>query len=131
MQTSNFMKNSLQSNLGKLLLRLFPSVFLLTHGIPKLQKILAGDFSFGNPIGIGELPSLFLAVIAEVLCPIFIIVGYRTRWASVPVIFLMAVAAFIVHQSDTFKRKELALLYLICFLVIALIGPGKFSLDRK
>ncbi|WP_276392308.1 DoxX family protein [Eudoraea chungangensis] len=125
------MKNTLQSDIGKLILRVFPSMFMLTHGIPKLQKTLNGDFSFGNPLGIGEAPSLFLAIIAEVVCPILIIVGYRTRWASIPVIITMSVAAFIVHQTDGFKRKEMALVYLVCFLAIALIGPGKFSLDRK
>ncbi|MGB5355555.1 MAG: DoxX family protein [Eudoraea sp.] len=125
------MKNSLQNDLGKMLLRILPSMFLLTHGIPKLQRLLNGDFGFADPIGIGELPSLFLAMIAEVVCPILIIVGYKTRWASIPVVIVMAVAGFIVHHSDPFKGKEMAFLYLVCFLVVALIGPGKFSLDRK
>jgi putative oxidoreductase len=43
----------------------------------------------------------------------------------------MLVAAFIVHLDDPFKRKELALLYLVGFLVVLLMGPGKYSLDKK
>jgi putative oxidoreductase len=43
----------------------------------------------------------------------------------------MIVAAFIVHFDDPFKNKELALLYLAGFLIIFIIGPGKYSLDKK
>jgi len=43
----------------------------------------------------------------------------------------MAVAAFIVHGDDPFGTKEKALLYLAFFIVIALVGPGKFSIDEK
>jgi len=43
----------------------------------------------------------------------------------------MIVAAFIVHLDDPFKRKELALLYLVGFLIVLLMGPGKYSLDKK
>jgi putative oxidoreductase len=43
----------------------------------------------------------------------------------------MLVAAFIVHLDDPFKRKELALLYLVGFLIVLLMGPGKYSLDKK
>ena len=41
---------------------------MLTHGIPKLQKILAGNWEFGNPLGVGTELSLGLAVFAEVGC---------------------------------------------------------------
>ena len=34
-------------------------------------------------------------------------------------------------ESPSFKRKELALLYLVGFLIVLLMGPGKYSLDKK
>ncbi len=43
----------------------------------------------------------------------------------------MAVAAFVVHGADPFERKEMALLYLIGFTAIALLGAGKYSVDKK
>ena len=43
----------------------------------------------------------------------------------------MAVAAFVVHGADPLAKKEMALLYMVAFLAIAFIGPGRFSLDRK
>ena len=125
------MKNSLRNDLGLALLRILPSVMLLTHGIPKFQKLIAGDFEFGDPIGIGPAPSLFLAVVGEVICPILIILGYKTRWASIPPAITMLVAALFVHGADPFGVKEKALLYLSFFLVIMLLGPGRYSIDRK
>jgi len=125
------MKNSLKSDLGLALLRILPSVMLLTHGIPKFQKLLAGDFEFGDPIGIGAAPSLFLAVIGEFICPVLLIIGYKTRWAAVPPAIVMIIAGFIVHASDPFNVKEKAFLFLSFFLVIMLLGPGRYSIDKK
>lgn len=125
------MTKKLKSDIGLAVLRVLPSAFLLSHGIPKLQKLLNGDFEFADPIGIGSTPSLFLTVIGEVICPILVIIGYKARWATFPIVILMAVAAFIVHGSDPFGRKELALLYLVCFVVIMLLGPGRYSIDKK
>lgn len=125
------MKNSLKTDLGLALLRILPSVMLLTHGIPKFQKLLAGDFEFGDPIGIGATPSLFLAVIGEFICPILLIIGYKTRWAAVPPAIVMIVAGFIVHASDPFNVKEKAFLFLSFFIVIMLLGPGRYSIDKK
>jgi putative oxidoreductase len=125
------MNNSTTYNIGLLLLRVGFSTLMLTHGIPKLLKILSGDFSFGDPIGIGAPATLVVAVICEVLFPVLIIIGFKTKLAAIPVILTMAVAAFIVHAADPFGRKEMALLYLIAFVVIALLGAGKYSVDRK
>jgi len=125
------MKNSLKSDLGLALLRILPSAMLLTHGIPKFQKLLAGDFEFGDPIGIGPAPSLFLTVLAEFVCSILLIIGYKTRWAAVPPAIVMLVAGFIVHSADPFDVKEKAFLFLSFFLVIILLGPGRYSIDKK
>jgi len=125
------MKNSLQNNIGLAVLRIGASGLMLTHGIPKFQKLISGNLEFGDPIGIGSTPSLFLAIIGEFICPILVIVGFKTRWSTIPTIITMAVAAFIVHGGDPFKDKEKALLYLILFIVITLLGPGKYSIDKK
>lgn len=118
-------------HLGLLFLRVAFSGLMLTHGIPKLLKVIEGNFEFGDPIGLGVLPSLILTVIAEAICPLFIIIGFKTRLASIPVIITMGVAAFVVHGADALAIKEKALLYLAAFIAIALLGPGKHSADRK
>ncbi len=125
------MKNSPITDIGLAILRILPSIMLMTHGIPKLNKLIAGDFAFADPLGIGQAPSLFLTVIGEVLAPALMIIGFKTRIAAIPSLVTMLVAAFVVHAQDPFGTKEKALLYAVVFLVIALLGPGKFSIDRK
>jgi putative oxidoreductase len=41
----------------------------------------------------------------------------------------MFVAAFISHGEDPFRRKETALLYLLFYLVLLIIGSRKYSVD--
>lgn len=118
-------------HIGLLLLRLGFSGLMLTHGIPKLMNLLNGNLEFSDPLGIGPVPSLILTVIGEVLCPLLIIIGYKTRLAAIPAAITMAVAAFIVHGTDPIGTKEMALLYLLAFVIIILTGPGKYSVDRK
>jgi putative oxidoreductase len=104
---------------------------LLTHGYGKFLKLINGDFEFSDPLGVGAIPSLFFAVSGEFIAPIFIIFGFKTRWASLVSIITMAVITFIVHADDPFKGKEKALLFGIGFILLFLQGPGKFSLDKK
>lgn len=113
------------------LLRIAASLLIMTHGFPKLMRILDGDFSFGDPIGIGEAPSLVLVAFAEFFCAIFVLIGLGTRIALIPLIITMAVAVFIAHAGDPFGRKELPLFFLISFIVLFFTGAGKYSLDKK
>jgi putative oxidoreductase len=115
-------------NITLLITRIVFSLSMMTHGYPKLMNLLSGSPSFGNPIGIGEIPTLILAVLAEFVAPIFIIIGYRTKIFTLLPMVTMLVAAFV---DDPFKRKELALLYLVGFLIIFLMGPGKYSINKK
>lgn len=129
---SPFMSSGpLSQDLGLLILRLLSGSVLLTHGYPKFQKILQGDLKFGNPLGLGEVPSLYLSTLAEFLCAILIIIGLYTRVALIPLMINMSVAFFIVHSADVFGIKELALLFLGMFIVLFLTGPGRYSVDNK
>ncbi|WP_308993778.1 DoxX family protein [Mariniflexile litorale] len=116
-------------DLGLLILRIGFAGMLLTHGIPKLNLLFESPIKFADPIGVGEITSLILTLIGEVLAPILILIGFRTKLAAIPVIITMFVAAFIVHASDAMAVKEKALLYLIGFVVIFLTGAGKYSID--
>lgn len=114
-----------------LLLRVSIAAFMITHGWPKLSKLLAGgEIQFGDPIGLGPALSLVLAVFAEVVCSILIGIGLGTRLATLPLMFTMLVAAFIAHGPDPFGRKEAALLYFLIYLTLFVTGSGKYSLDH-
>ncbi len=119
------------SDLGKFILRISFSLMMLTHGISKVDRLFADEIKFSDPIGLGSFLSLILIAFAEFVAPIFILIGFKTRWFSIFPVIGMAVAAFISHWEDPFSRKEKALLFMFGFLVIAMIGPGKYSIDKK
>ena len=118
------------NDLALLLLRLGFGGLMLTHGIPKLSR-LSDPSGFPDPLGFGPMFTLILALIGEVLAPVLIIIGLKTKLATIPSIITMAVAAFIVHASDPIGTKEKALLYLFAFIIIFLTGPGSFSIDGR
>jgi putative oxidoreductase len=118
------------SDVGHLVLRLSFSLLMLTHGVPKLQQLVAGGTSdFPDPVGVGSTVSLIVAVCGEAVAPVLVMIGLFTRWAAVLPCVIMAVAAFMVHSGDPLAKRELALLYLAGFAVIALVGPGGYSID--
>lgn len=119
-------------DLLKLLLRLAFGGLMLLHGYPKLVKLFShplAEVSFADPLGVGPAISLILTVIAEFLLAIFVLIGFRTRLATYPLIFTMTVAALIVHAGDPLKDRELAILFLVGYIAIAILGAGKYSLD--
>ncbi|RSK40292.1 DoxX family protein [Mangrovimonas spongiae] len=118
------------TDLALAILRIGFSGMMLTHGIPKIS-MLSDPSSFGDPLGVGPTVSLILTLIGEVLAPIMIIIGFKTKLAAIPAAITMAVAAFIVHASDPLKTKEMAILYLLAFVVIFLAGPGRLSIDGR
>ncbi len=123
--------NLKNTDIALLLLRIGVSGLMLTHGVPKLMKLFGSEpITFGDPVGIGMEASLTLAVFAEVICSVLILIGLGTRLAAIPLAVTMAVAFFIIHAADPFQRKELALFFLIVYLVLFLTGSGKYSLDH-
>ena len=84
---------------------------------------------FADPIGLGETPSLILTLIGEVVAPILVLVGFKTKWATLPTIITMLVAAFVVHLNDPLGTKEKSILFLIAFVAILIAGPGHYSYD--
>lgn len=104
---------------------------MLTHGFGKLTMLLEGHaVQFADPLGIGPAMSLALVVFAEVFCSALLIFGAATRFAVIPLLVTMLVAAFIVHSNDAFRIKEMALLYLTIFISLLIAGAGKFSVDN-
>lgn len=118
-------------NLGLLILRFGFSIGLMTHGYGKFLRVINGNFKFGDPLGIGATPSLILASFGEFIAPIFIIIGWKTRLFSIFPTLTMLVAFAIAHDGDPFSKKEKSLMYLIAFIVIYFMGPGKYSVDKE
>jgi putative oxidoreductase len=124
---------SLFHDLGLLIMRVsFSLMMLIGHGLPKLNKALAGDTSFADPIGLGPAISLYAAIFAEFFCALLVALGFQTRIAAGFLVFTMLVAAFVVHASDPFfTQKEFPLMYAFLFLGVMGTGAGRYSIDQR
>ncbi|NOY88422.1 MAG: DoxX family protein [FCB group bacterium] len=118
-------------NLGLLILRIGIAVLMLFgHGSDKLVNFGQIATNFPDPLGVGSTFSLMLVVFAEFFCSLAIAFGFLTRWATIPLIFNMFIAAFVIHGGDSWGNRELALLYLLPYVTLLISGPGRFSLDH-
>lgn len=116
-------------NFALLLLRVGAGILLLAHGYDKLVHFENFRSQFLNFMGLGSRVSLSLTIFAEFFCSIFVILGLFTRLAVIPIIVVMCVATFMVFQGHVFGKGELPALYLLVFLTILLVGPGRVSVD--
>ena len=106
------------------------SLMMIQHGLDKLMHFAQKSKEFADPFGLGATTSLSLVVFAEFFCAAFIILGLFTRFAAIPLIIAMSVALFFAHKGEFFGKGESAGIYLVCFITILLMGPGRASLDR-
>jgi putative oxidoreductase len=139
--------NDTMTSIGLLILRFGVGGYLAIHGWGKVQMVIDGQFEgFPDPFGIGPAPSLVLAAGAEFACSILVMMGLLTRFAVIPILITMLVAAFHAHANDPWTSdagaklfmdgkskfplsKEPALINLFAFAALLFTGPGRFSLD--
>ena len=117
-------------DMGLLIFRIVIGVLMLTHGWQKLSNFETLSAVFPDPIGWGSSMLLTMIVFAEVVCSILLILGLFTRISTLPLIIGMLVAAFVVHGADPFQVKELAILYMFGYILLAFTGAGKLSADN-
>ena len=74
------------------------------------------------------------AIILEILFPLFLIVGYKTKWAA-SIMALFTFTVTIVFHTDFSESMQLILFLKNIaivggFMIIVAYGPGKISLDH-
>lgn len=121
--------NNTGASLFLLVLRIFFGLLLMNHGIQKWGGFHELSATFPDPMGVGSPLSLGLAIFGELICSMAFIIGLLYRLAMIPMIFTMGMAFFVIHGNDAFAAKELALIYLVVFILMYISGPGKFSVD--
>ena len=124
-------QNSNGVDLALLIARFGIAGLMLTHGIPKLGMLLStGQVQFPPIMGMSPELSLGLTVFAEVFCSVFILAGFATRLAVIPLIITMLAALVFIHSADPIAKQEPALQYLLVYLVLLFAGGGKYSVDH-
>lgn len=117
-------------NFSMLFLRVvFGILIIVKHGYMKVQNFATLQTQFYNFLGLGSKTTLILAILAEMLCALFVVLGLFTRFSVIPLIFTMLVAIFGADKGKPMIESELALLYLGTFVTLLLCGPGKISID--
>ena len=104
-------------------------LMLFNHGIEKWSAMESASLNFPDPLKIGSMLSFSLVIFAEVFCSVGFIFGALYRLCLIPMIITMAMATFVIHAKDPFAVKELALIYLVIFVLMFFTGPGRFSVD--
>ncbi len=123
-------------DLGLLILRIAVGVLMLLHGIAKLKGV---SFIEGM-LDRNGLPA-FLAYgvyVTEIVAPLLIIIGFRTRLASAAYAFGALSAVFLVHSGDIFTLNEhggwgieLLGLYLLGAIALFFTGSGKIAFSSS
>ena len=124
-------------DLGKLILRLTLGVLLLLHGIAKVTRGVPGIEKMVEGIG---LPSYFAfgVYLGEVLAPILVLLGFYARLGAALIVVNMLFAIVLAHRADLLVLTktggwalELQAFFLFTALALALMGPGRFSINRR
>ncbi len=122
-------------SLGKLILRVMVGGLLLFHGV---DKMLHGVGFIEGMMKVQGLPTYvaFGVYIAEVLAPLILLLGWRSRWWAGIIAFNMAIAIYLAHSKSLFTlgshgswSLETPMFFLLGALAIVFLGSGKYAIS--
>ncbi|MBD8150864.1 DoxX family protein [Pseudomonas fluorescens] len=118
--------------IGLLFLRVSGALFLLwVHGLPKLLNYSEQLKLIEDPFHLGASVTLWLAIFAEVLCPVLIVAGVLVRLACLPILAVLVIALLVVHPQWTLFEGQFGWLLMIIFTSILIAGPGRLTLGHR
>src|SRR5687767_5147056 len=127
----------MNENTGKLILRLTLGTLILLHGIAKLTGGVGG---LSGMVAAAGLPAFvtYGVYVGEVVAPILVLLGWYSRIGAALIAINMLFAIALAHRAEIFTlgdsggwALELQGMFLFTGLALALIGPGRFSLNDK
>ena len=120
-------------NIVELIGRIFLSVIFLLAGIRKIfnyEGTIEYMESFGVP---GYL--LIPAIVIEILFPLLIIIGHKTKFSAMILSLFAILLALIFHTDFSNQMQLMSFLknFAIAggFLIIFVRGAGKYSIDQR
>ena len=116
-------------NLAMFILRVGAGILMIHHGYDKLVHFNQYAQHFMHFFGMSAQVSLSLVIFAEFFCAIFMILGLFTRLAAIPLAIDVAVAVAKGHDIDILGQGEHAALFVLIFITILILGPGRISID--
>lgn len=120
------------NNYPYLLFRLVVAAMFFMHGAQKIFGFSGGITGSGGTADFASL--IWFAGLIEAAAGILIFLGIFSRLAAIIAIIEMAVAYITAHLPNginpLLNKGELALMYLVSFIVISRYGSGKWSLEK-
>ena len=114
------------------LFRVVVGLIFAVHGSATVLGLFGGMRGTGEAVAAGVWPGWYAGMI-QLVAGTLVVVGLGTRLAALLCSGSMAYAYFVVHQPDALapvaNGGETAALFCWAFLLIAVLGPGPYSLD--
>jgi putative oxidoreductase len=127
----------MQSDLGKLLLRLTTGGLMLFYGLYKLQNGIQVVKDIVRGQGLPEVIANAV-YLGEVVAPVLVVLGIFTRAAAGVMAIDMLAAIFLAGMANILKTGaygayalEIEAFFLLNALAIMLLGPGKLALGGR
>ncbi len=123
-------------DIGRLVLRLMLGGMMLFHGV---DKALHGIAFIKGLVSKEGLPEVFAYAVyaGEILAPLFLIIGWKSRfWAGIVAVnmlvamYLTKMGSFMALGEHGAWAVEVPMFYLLSALAIALLGSGKYAFTR-
>ena len=130
--------SSLNADTGKLIIRLGLGGLMLFHGVAKIIHPDSLNFISGM-LTANHLPAILVygVYIGEVVAPLMVIVGYRSRIGGLLIAVNMLFALFLAHSGDLFSLTqhggsavELQLFYLLTAVAVVFLGSGRLAFKQ-
>ncbi|MDE7108785.1 MAG: DoxX family protein [Muribaculaceae bacterium] len=124
--------------MGRLFLRLFVGIMLMQFGVRQIAHFYELNTVFPSVLGLDSEASLITMTVIEIVCSIFIMFGFLTRFMTIPPIVSMIVAEYYLlhdfvseasYSLDWQQQGYLPIMFLGIYFFILLVGPGKISVD--
>jgi len=121
---------------GKLVLRLALGVLMLLHGLAKISSGVTGIAGMLQGAG---LPAMLAygVYVGEVIAPLLVIIGVYARIGAWLIASNMLFAIWLAHSAEIFLlgrgggwALELQGMFLSTAVALALIGPGRYAVNR-
>lgn len=103
---------------------------IIVHGIKKIGIGTAIAEVVPNPFHLPPNFNQIFAIVANLFFPLFIMIGWCTRWATLPILAITLTGYFVVHGDESLLMRDVPFMYSLGFLLIFCLGPGKYSFDR-
>lgn len=134
------MNPALQQDVARFVLRIALGVLILLHGITKLTGGLAGIIGIIGMVEAQGLPGFlgYAVLIGEIVAPLMVLFGFHARIGALLIAINMVVAVALAHMGELgdLNRSggwalELQGMFLASAVALAMLGPGRFSINGR